>query len=202
MSTSKKTSRKSPRSRKPAAPKAEEANGTGVDGAGNVDQIRDILFGNQMRDYDRRFQRLEEGIRKEVADLRDDTKSQLEALEEHLRKEMADVRAALARESKDRVEADRKLGDDLKKTSDETYERIRELESDLDARAAELRDQILAQSKALSEDIQSRDDRLSAELSQTANELQESKVDRGTLAQLLVDVAMRISGEVNDNGVD
>ena len=31
-------------------------------GAGNVDKIRDILFGNQMRDYEARFSRLEESL--------------------------------------------------------------------------------------------------------------------------------------------
>ena len=33
---------------------------------GSVDKIRDILFGAQMRDYDRRFTRLEERLLKEA----------------------------------------------------------------------------------------------------------------------------------------
>ena len=31
-----------------------------IDESGNVDRIRNILFGSQMRDYDGRFQKLEE----------------------------------------------------------------------------------------------------------------------------------------------
>jgi len=37
-------------------------------GAGNVDKIRDILFGSQMRDYESRFARLEETLIKETLD--------------------------------------------------------------------------------------------------------------------------------------
>src|SRR5947209_6262346 len=40
-------------------------------GAGNVDKIRDILFGTQMRDYDSRFARLEETLVKENAEIRE-----------------------------------------------------------------------------------------------------------------------------------
>ena len=49
---------------------------SGVDeavGSGNVEKIRDILFGAQMRDYEKRFIRLEERMFKEMKDLRDDT---------------------------------------------------------------------------------------------------------------------------------
>ena len=41
----------------PAKPAANE---------GNVDQIRDILFGGQMRDYERRFEELEERMKRET----------------------------------------------------------------------------------------------------------------------------------------
>ena len=39
---------------------------------GSVDKIRDIIFGNQMRDYDTRFSRLEERLIGEVKDLREE----------------------------------------------------------------------------------------------------------------------------------
>ena len=41
-----------------------------ADGAagGNLDKVRDLLFGGQMRDYDRKFARLEERLVKETAE--------------------------------------------------------------------------------------------------------------------------------------
>ena len=58
------------------------------EGAGNIDKIRDILFGSNMRDYEQRFSRLEEALKKESADLRDTTRRHLEALETFVHTEL------------------------------------------------------------------------------------------------------------------
>jgi hypothetical protein len=42
-----------------------------ADAERNVDQIRDILFGGQMRDYERRFQELGQRLEAEMARLRE-----------------------------------------------------------------------------------------------------------------------------------
>ncbi len=42
-----------------------------IQGAGNVDRIRDILFGSQMRDYETRFSRLEETVARETTEIRE-----------------------------------------------------------------------------------------------------------------------------------
>ncbi len=56
----------------------EAENGPGVE---NLDKVRDILFGSQMRDNERRFGRLEERLAKEAGDLRDETRKRLDSLE-------------------------------------------------------------------------------------------------------------------------
>ena len=48
-------------------------NSSGKEEGANVDKIRDILFGSQMRDYEKRFARLEENVSKAVETLREDT---------------------------------------------------------------------------------------------------------------------------------
>jgi hypothetical protein len=58
------------------------------EGTGNVEKIRDILFGTQMREYESRFARLEENIVKEIHDVREDTRKHFEALEAHLKYEI------------------------------------------------------------------------------------------------------------------
>ena len=45
---------------------------------GNIDKIRDILFGSQSRDFERRFTRMEERMIKEISDMRDDTRKKLD----------------------------------------------------------------------------------------------------------------------------
>ena len=63
-------------------PATEEVAATQVPGdqiaSGNLDKIRDILFGAQTRDYERKFAVLEERLVKESADLRNDLKRRFE----------------------------------------------------------------------------------------------------------------------------
>jgi hypothetical protein len=54
----------------------------------NVDKIRDILFGSQMRDYDKRFGRLEERLAKAADALRDDLKKRFDSLESFVQQEV------------------------------------------------------------------------------------------------------------------
>src|SRR5580692_5699832 len=72
---------------------------------GNIDKIRDILFGSNMRDYEQRFARLEEALKKESSDLRDTTRRHLESLEAFVHKELAALEVRLNAERDQRSEA-------------------------------------------------------------------------------------------------
>ena len=81
----------------------------------SVDQIRDIIFGQQMADYDDRFAKLESDLRAEVAELKKN-------LTEELRQSVADLRELIQKEkaeSNDRNVARRQLGDKLQKLADD-----------------------------------------------------------------------------------
>jgi len=67
----------------------------------NVDKIRDILFGNQMRDYDRKFNQLEERIANDLSTLRKESALQIESLQTFLQSEI--MGSKLASEAKTRV---------------------------------------------------------------------------------------------------
>lgn len=163
------------------------------DGAGNVEQIRDILFGRQMRDYEHRFRNLEDAFREEVTGLRADLDRRLEALEQHLKEALGTLGAALDREARDRSGDVRRLGADLEKGLGDARERLSGLEADLDGRASELREQLHARSASLEQDARTREERLGAELAAVAAELRHAKVDRSALARLIADVAAHIS---------
>jgi len=65
-----------------AAAEAEAA------GGGNLEKIRDILFGAQVHDFEKRFARLEERLMKETSDARAETRKRFEALESFIKKEI------------------------------------------------------------------------------------------------------------------
>src|ERR1700735_4587522 len=61
--------------------------------AGNVDKIRDILFGSQMRDYEARFARLEETLIKETLEIRETNRRRFDQLETFIKREFETVQA-------------------------------------------------------------------------------------------------------------
>src|SRR3954463_16542685 len=83
-------------------------------GAGNVDKIRDILFGSQMRDYESRFARLEETLIKETVEIRETSKRRFDQLESYIRKEFETVQARLKSERDERTDSSNQQSRDLK----------------------------------------------------------------------------------------
>ncbi|MBW4571424.1 MAG: hypothetical protein KME31_26440 [Tolypothrix carrinoi HA7290-LM1] len=51
----------------------------------SLDKVRDILFGNQMREVERKFARLEERLIKECTNLRDENRKRLDSLESYFK---------------------------------------------------------------------------------------------------------------------
>lgn len=222
MGSTQQTSRKSPsgRSRSSAsrdAPRNQAGDGSGVatlsqelktaaaetseppvtvqSGADNVDRIREILFGGQMRDYERKFARLEERVAKESSDLRADVKRGLEALEVYVGKEVDSLAERLMAEQADRVNAVKELGGELKALTQTLEQRAAQLDDQIAKGQRELRQQIFDESKNASAEIRRNTEDLTAAVARESRELREEKADRVALASLFSELALRLSGE-------
>ena len=160
-------------------------------GTGNVEKIRDILFGPQMRDYEHRFARLEETLLKEAADLRESTRKRFEALESYIHKEFETLEGRLKTERDERSSAHDGLSKRLGDLNDQTAA------ADRDLRASAMQ-----QSKDLREEIERRHLELSAMLDRRFQELRRDKTDRSALASLFTEVALRLNDEFQVPGVD
>ena len=62
-----------------------------------VDKIRDLLFGNQMQDYDRRFTKLEERFLQRFKDIESETARNLSAFESNAKKQVESLAASSAK---------------------------------------------------------------------------------------------------------
>jgi DNA anti-recombination protein RmuC len=172
---------------------AVPANG---EAGGNIDQIRDIIFGAQMRDYEQRFARLEERLLKASADLRDDVAKRLQTLEQYIKKETEALGTDLKAEQKTRGAELRALGAELADSDKGTDQRFAKLEDVVTKGQRELRGLLLDQSKSLAEEIQRRHGELSTALKQESSELRGSKTDRAALAGMLAEMAKRLTDEI------
>jgi len=91
--------------------------GGDIVGAGNVDKIRDILFGSQMREYERKFQRMEERIGKEISSLREESSKRIDSLESYVNKELEALGDRLKGEQSQRTEAVEELTAEIAKAA-------------------------------------------------------------------------------------
>jgi len=167
---------------------------------GNIDQIRDIIFGAQMRDYEKRFVRLEEKMLAEAASLRGETSSRLDALELYIKQEVGSLLDQISQERGEREDDTRHLGDELSKKSKEADKKNSQLQQNLNQSKSELRDALLEQSKSLLHEIQTVRDTLSTSLNQSNEELRDDKADRRALADMFSEVAMRLNGDFTLSG--
>jgi hypothetical protein len=226
MSSAQEDNRKSKGERAPAAaPASNEVTSIEADLAGgNLDKIRNILFGAQSREMERRFAKIEESLARETSDIRDELRSRFDKLEAQIRNEMERLGDRLRAEENERSVAVRDLGNQLKDASKaqteklkgehtERVEALNELTGELRNTASaierrigalddqtgkadrELRDQLGETSRRLSDDLRNKSEEIWAALAKAVQELRNDKADRGALSALLTEVAMRLNDE-------
>jgi hypothetical protein len=144
----------------PLTPVADGAPGS------NLDQLRDIIFGGQMREYEKRFARMEERLAKEVNDLREEVRQRCATLERYARDEL--------QSATERITA----------TSELASKQHREL-----------RAQLLEQTQTLTDDTQRRATELRSMVDRETARLRDEKADRTALSDLMLELALRLRGE-------
>jgi len=169
---------------------------------GNIDKIRDILFGSNMRDYEQRFARLEEALKKESADLRETTRHHLEALEAFVHKELAALEVRLNTERDERSESHSRLGAELSAAAAAIHRKIGEVENHEAQAKREIRNDLLQQSKELADGIRNKGEELSALIERRTQELHHAKTDRAALAGLFSEMALRLTDQFKVTGAD
>jgi exonuclease VII large subunit len=172
-----------------------EKKATGDGAERNVDQIRDILFGGQMRDYERRFGEFDARLESELARLRDAQDKRLAQIDKRIDDQLDKLGKLLRQEIQDR---NRSL-DDLESRLQQASRTARsEVTASLDAHAAELAatDERLRGALAdVAKATHARAGETDGALARLASDLRDEKVGREDLAALLVEFALRLRGD-------
>ena len=159
---------------------------------GNVDKIRDIIFGGQMRDYEQRFVDLEKRLTQQIDRLGKDIDKRVERLNAYAKREVDKLTDQMRTERKDRIAEDKNDARDLKDFAQQVEGWFGEVEEQLDSEARELRAALHEQNEDLSALITETRDQLNAALTSETRALTDSKVAREDLAGLLTEVALRL----------
>ena len=174
-----------------ATPRTPEVDG----GAANLEKVRDLLFGGQMRDYDRKFASLEDRILKETNDLREDVKKRLTAIEQLLAREIDALNDRLKGEQEDRSVATKDLARQLDDTARNFEKKTGQLDDQIARGLRDVRQQLHDQHQQLSDDLKRQADQILDRLARDSQQLQSDKTDRASLAALLTEMAMRLTDD-------
>jgi DNA repair exonuclease SbcCD ATPase subunit len=167
----------------------------GIGESNSLEKVRDILFGNQIREVDKRFARIEERLMNELVNVRDETRKRLDALESYIRQEVDSLTERLKKEQLERDAAVRSLSEEQRNVNLSLENKIAQLDEQTTNRQRELREQLLNQSKNLQDDLQQKYEEILTVLKRETQELQKDKTDRSKLAALFTELAIRLNAD-------
>lgn len=161
---------------------------------GNIDQIRDIIFGAHLREYSERFDRIE---------------SNLSEFQDDLRDRIEDVRSVLASELKITTEAIEKKLKSLNTNTQEEVSDLRQqvdrvnrkftssieaLDEAVDGQKVALREELAQTRDKLQEDARELKSHVIEELDRHFSVLRDAKVSKDDMAEILFELGMRLKG--------
>ena len=162
-----------------------------------VDKIRDLLFGNQMQDYDRRFSKLEERFLLRFKEIESETARTLNAHDLNSKKQV-DSLASQLREEKDlRADADKEIERSLREQNQSLEKRLRTMSDQVSQLERDFADRLSHEVQSLHDEIKRRNEDLHHTIEKMFAELTNVKTDRNLLAGLFVEVAKCLN---QDNG--
>ena len=162
--------------------------------ANNVDQIRDLIFGSQIKDFEEKFNQVNNA---------------LQILENKITKTFSESQIKLQKETERSLEALEKKIDNLSGTTHKERTKLKEL---IDSTDESLQDQLSNQKdeftvklkimkentsdehQKIAESIEAMKIELTETLQTKLTTLSDDKLSRDTMAQMLLDVAMKIQG--------
>jgi uncharacterized membrane-anchored protein YhcB (DUF1043 family) len=179
-----------------------------------MDQVRDILFGAQLKEMDTRMQRQEERFTRATEDAKGALKNRIDSLENFMKSEVASLLARikeegderstmLKTEQRERQEAVAQLAKDLAAAQEATDRKLTKHAATLDTTERELRQLMLTESGTLADKIQEKYEHSLQVLSNTAEQIRTDMVYRSTLASMFTETAVKLSGgqwNNDDNG--
>ncbi|MCL1466065.1 apolipoprotein A1/A4/E family protein [Argonema galeatum] len=161
---------------------------------GNIDQIRDIILGPQLREYNNRFDKLE---------------SDISLVQQEMRDRIDQVRTVLSTEIRSAVDGLEKKLKTLNLTSQEEINDVRQqidrvnkkfsssieaLDQTVDNQNSSIREELSQSRNKLQEDVRALRGQVFDELERRFSMMREAKVSKDDMAEILFELGMRLKG--------
>lgn len=163
------------------------------DDANNVNKIRDILFGNQVRDFDNRFMQFEKSITADLDNLRQENKRQIESLQSFVESEFEVLSTRISGEEKSRIDELENLNGSLSKSVKQIDKKMADAGKTIDSQFRENNQKILKQSQDFNSELHSQIEQTRKRADDSKQELASGKVDKTILAEMLTSLALQMN---------
>ncbi len=157
----------------------------------NISKIRDILFGSNMNEYEKRFELLENKLSQSIIENKQELDKKFSAIDFFIKKELNTLNEKLREEEETRENFEKKLLTDTEELG-RTFKQFQQAANDS---LAEDRNYFKEITNNLNEQISSLKQNLQERIDKNNNQLQTHKVDRSSLAAMLTDLACKIADE-------
>jgi DNA anti-recombination protein RmuC len=161
---------------------------------GNIDQIRDIIFGAQLREYNGRFEKIESDLlsmHQELLDrineVRMNYSTELRVAVEALDKKLKTLQTSTDEERQD-------LRAQIERTHRKSTASFDKLNGDLEAAATSIRDDLSETKAKMQEDMRGLRTYVQEELDRRLSAIGNMKISRDDMAEILFELGMRLKG--------
>lgn len=161
----------------------------GADYQDELSEVRDILFGSQARNFGRKLERIEQRINQQNRSTRDAFNSRLDELERYFKDELDSLADRIQEEQNARASAIKEVASEMRDLAQSFDGRCEELAGSMESGEQEIRDLISEQSSELSSRLRE----ITRKLEKETRLLQDGKADRNTLAEMLGELAGKLS---------
>ena len=168
--------------------------GNDIGQLGNVDQIREILFGSQSRDLNDRFEKIESGIKS----IQDEMRNKIEQSQQDFENRIDSEIETVSKKIKNVVSQQQDEFTDIRDSSLKQEKRLQNsmeiMEEELNSKREQLQKQQLEMRTTLRSQIDSLQDELLTILDTKISELGDVKLSRDDAADIFMEAAMSMKG--------
>lgn len=159
---------------------------------GNIDQIRDIILGTQLREYENRFNKqesdislLQQQMRSHVDQLKSNFSAELKAGFEAVEKKLKSLNLTTQEETLD-------LRQQVDRLNKKFSNSVQSLDDTLDSQTTSIRDEIFQTKVQLQDDVTALRDLILEEIDRRFSQLTDTKVSKDDMAETLFALGMRL----------
>lgn len=165
----------------------------------SLEKVREILFGNQVRTFDRQIEQVADRLSSDLAASRQESQQRYDALERFVKEELSRLDKKLTSELKsltrDTNKIEESLGKSLTRVQGGVEKKIESVKEKIDSNDRRVREHILDEVNSLHEAVGRQHEELSRAIHSAVSDLASDKASRTNLALLFNEMAVRLSEE-------